>query len=176
MTSKLTADGCELLLLKLRRSSREALDAFGDRGMGGEQAAEVHSQEWLDDEQMRRRRRGHQGSATGVAIELGEGAGQGIRVPGVVRPGSVGLVLTRSRDGHLDEDSRKGCEYQHEQRAEASPAAIVAAAAKKEREAGQKSNGPGQRGGDGADKDVAIADVADFVRQHAFQFFVVQEV
>ena len=48
----LKADSSELtaLLRKLRRPARQPLDALGDWGMGGEQAAEVHSQERLDDE------------------------------------------------------------------------------------------------------------------------------
>ena len=44
--SRLDAD---FLLRKLCWSSGQALDAFRDGGMRREQAAEVHSQEWLND-------------------------------------------------------------------------------------------------------------------------------
>ena len=52
--SSLIAHCPKLLLRKLRRPSRQPLDALCDRGMGREQAAKAHSaQERLDDEQMR---------------------------------------------------------------------------------------------------------------------------
>ena len=77
-----STEEAELVLYcsKLRRTSGQPLDALGNRRMGGEQAAEAHPQQWLDDEQMRRRWRGFHGHTARISVELGQSAGQRIRI------------------------------------------------------------------------------------------------
>ncbi len=100
-----------------------------------------------------------------------------------MRAGGIGLVFARARNGHLDEHCGNGSEDHHGQRAEdaASAIAIAVAAAAAEHggpsgHARQDGDGSGKGGGNGADEDVAVADMAEFVRQHAFQFVVVEQI
>jgi len=68
--------------LELGGAAGETLDSLGNRGVGGEQVAHVHSQQWLDDEQVRRRRgRGHR-NALRIGVELSQGAGQRVGIAG----------------------------------------------------------------------------------------------
>ena len=88
---QLRAKSC--LLRKLRGPSRQALDAFGDWGMGREQAAEVHSQQWLDDEQVRGRGCRLHRDAARVGVEFLQGAGESIGIAGEMRACRVGLIF-----------------------------------------------------------------------------------
>ena len=58
----------------------------------------VHSQERLNDEQMRRRGGGLHRHAARVGVELLQGAGQRVRIAGKVRAGRIGLIFARARD------------------------------------------------------------------------------
>ena len=99
-----------------------------------------------------------------------------------MRAGRVGLVLARAGDGKLDQRRRDRCDDDHQQSAEAASAALppVASAVAAEQgspvaHARDQRNRAGQRRGDRAGEDVAILDVAEFVRQYAFQLLIGQQ-
>jgi hypothetical protein len=57
------------------------------------------------------------------------------------------------------------------------PPFVVIPAAEEEREPGpapQHGDGAGKRGGDRRDKDIAVLDMGELVREHAFQFLLVE--
>ena len=52
----------------------------------------------------------------------------------------------------------------------------IAHAAEEHAKAGEIGNRASQSRGDGADQDVTIADVSEFMREHAFQFLIVEQI
>ena len=65
--------------------------------MRREQVAEVHSQQWLDNEQMCGRGAGLHRDAARIGVELLQSAGQGIRIAGEMSAGGIGLIFARAR-------------------------------------------------------------------------------
>ena len=92
-----------------------------------------------------------------------------------MRPGFVRLIFSRTRNRKLDEHSRDRRQDQHQQRTGTTAAIVaVAHAAEEETKAGDIRDRAGNRGRDRTDQDVPIIDVSQFVRQHAFQLFIIQ--
>src|ERR1700722_2066655 len=92
---KLKADSRELtaLLHKLGWPSSKALNPLCNRRMRRKQVPEIHSQQWLNNEQVRRGRRGHHRYPPRIRIELLQCARQSIGISRVVCPGRVGLIF-----------------------------------------------------------------------------------
>src|SRR6202035_5862540 len=97
--------------------------------MGREQAAEIHSQEWLNDEQMRVRRAGLHRRTAGVGVEVLQGAGQGGGIAGEMGACGVGLILAGTRHGKLDQACCNWGYDQHEKCGHTSAFAAVAVSA-----------------------------------------------
>src|SRR5436190_12560267 len=94
-----------------------------------------------------------------------------------MRSGFVGLVFARSRDCQLNQHGGDGSEKEHQQSAKASAAivAVTFVSAKDHspaRNLGEVGDSSGDGGRNRTDQDVAIANVAEFVGQYAFEFFV----
>src|SRR5215831_5469133 len=93
------------LLRELRWLSGQALDAFRYRRVSGKQTAEAHSQQRLDDKQVRRRGRRHQGNSARVLVQLAQCACQSVWVPRVMGTAGIGLIFARTGNCQLDQQS-----------------------------------------------------------------------
>src|SRR5262245_39932225 len=75
----------ETLLQELCRPASQALDPLCDWRVRREQASEVHTEQRLNDEQVRSRGRSLHRQTAGISVELRQGASQGVRIAGEVR-------------------------------------------------------------------------------------------
>ena len=91
-------------------------------------------------------------------------------------PVSSAAYSRDARNRHLDHHGGNRGQDQHEQTAHGSTAAIIAIAHPAEVGAvAQPGDGAGDGSGHRTDQDVAIVYVSQFVGQHAFEFFVVEQ-
>src|SRR5216683_7406965 len=95
--------------------------------MRRKKAAKAHSQQWLNDEKMRRRRGRNERHTFRIRVQFGERASQSIRISGELRASFIGLVFTRARDGKLNEHSCNRSQEEHEYRPQSSAAIVVVA-------------------------------------------------
>src|SRR5579884_1113531 len=116
---------------------------------------------------MRSRWRRRKRQALRVGVKFGQRAGKSIGISSKVCAGLIGLVFARTRNSELDEHRRKRRKEQHCQGAEAAATSfltIIAVAAEDHSPAGdlrEISDCAGDRSGNRADQDVAIADMAE---------------
>ena len=152
--------------------------------MRGEQIAEAHaSEKGLNNEEVRGRWRCHQRLAPRVSFNLGQRARQCVWIAGPVRSGIVGSVFARTRNGELNQHRGEWRENNHGDGRDASASAALFAVASAHAaedhsplgNVGQESDCPRERGRDRTDQDVAIADVAEFVGDHALEFVVIEQ-
>src|SRR5579864_9747023 len=94
-----------------------------------------------------------------------------------MRSSFVRLIFARARYGKLDQGRGDRRDDQHQEADQPSSSASIAAVTTSEKEAKARNHGDraGDRGRDGADKDVAVVHVAEFVGEDAFEFFVIQK-
>ena len=97
-------------------------------------------------------------------------------LPAMRRAAGVGVELARPRNRRLNQHRRdRRQDHRRQQRDRVAAVAIVAAAAAEEhREARDHHDRRGERRRDRARQDVAVLHVRQFVRDHAFEFVVVQ--
>src|SRR5581483_7483099 len=122
-------------------------------------------------------------NSTRIGVQFLESAGQRIRIAGEVRARGISLILPGTRDSELNQACGDRSDDQHKQGAEASAAsAVVPVSATVSAEdhgptphAGEHRDGACDCGGDGADQYVAVLHMSEFMREHAFEFFIVEQ-
>ena len=106
----------------------------------------------------------------GGAINRRQGIGQPERPPGQLRAGLVGLKFPRPADRRLHQHGGEWRQQRHQQHTH--QAQRIAPPAHEESEIGQHADGAGDHRGDGHGQGIAIAHMAQFVRDHARQLFI----
>ena len=164
----------------------ERRDPVLERRVGVEHAAQARAQALVVaqrrlDVEMRRRPR-HVLQRLVVVAQRGQGQRQPLGVAGELHGGRVGQILAAAGERHLQErraDRRQHGGDQADRNAERPEAALAAVGAAEDRDphqhVGCQRDRPDQHRGDAHQLDVAVADVAHLVREHALQLPVVHQ-
>ena len=144
--------------------------------MRAEEGEECSAGEGVDDEERARGRAAVvQWSCAVAAFEFFECIGERASVSKVLGAAFVGVVFAASADGELEEECDEGRDDGEEDQFKDIAAVFVAAAESAEDRkpschAGDVTDDAGGGGGGGRDKDVAVFDVSDFMREDSFEF------
>src|SRR6266542_1304363 len=159
----------------------QAADALFDRRVCAEQVAERHALERIDDEQRRDGWIDLQRAHTRGHLELLQCAGQRIRIAVDARARLVRAVLTRARDGEVNDRRGDRRENDHEQGGERVHAIVIVRATEAAederplRHVGEQRDRTGDGRRDARNQDVVVADMPELVRQHTGQLIARQD-
>src|SRR5271170_6071182 len=158
-------------------------DSIGEGRMSAEQAGEkLAAGEGRDDAQRGSGRRNIHGNSLVVGAELFKSAHQTVGMPDHLRARSVRLIFALTGNPQLKQCRGDRSQNKREQGRDSVASALVATPAAHSAEnhapathVAKPSDGAGNRGGNRRSKDVVVADVGEFMGDHAFEFFVVHQ-
>ena len=133
----------------------------------------------IDDIHLGRGRVDLHGSLPVVAVELLQGASQGMGAAGDGGSGRIGLVFTAAGDGHLNQGRGQRGDNHHRQGCHGIAVFVIAPAAEDKSPLGhgcQVADGACHYRCHGADQDVPVTDMAQFMGNHSLQFLPAQYV